>query len=122
MKMLVHWVLSALALLLVSRYVPGFEVPGFWTAMLAAVVIGFVNGTLGFLLKVFTFPLSIVTFGIFLLVINAVMLKLAAMLVPGFVIIGFMPALIGAVMLALLNMVIRWVLADEKKSSSEAKS
>ena len=122
MKWLVHWVLSALALLLVSRYVPGFEVPGFWTAMIAAVVIGFVNGTLGFLLKIFTFPLSIITFGIFLLVINACMLKLAALFVPGFAIHGFAPAFLGAAMLALLNMVIRWALADDRKSSEAAGS
>ena len=114
-KLIVHWVLSALCLLLVARFVPGFFVRGFFTALIAAVVIGLVNGTLGLILKIVTFPLTIVTFGIFLLVINALMLKFAAVFVPGFVVRGFWPAFWGAVILSLLNMVVRAILrrADE---------
>ncbi|HVA93573.1 MAG TPA: phage holin family protein, partial [Candidatus Dormibacteraeota bacterium] len=78
-KLLAHWVLSALCLLLVARFVPGILVRGFGTALFAAVVIGLVNGTLGTLLKVVTFPLTILSFGIFWLVINALMLKFAAL-------------------------------------------
>ena len=70
-RILAHWVLSALCLLLVAHFVPGFVVSGFGTALIAAVVIGLVNGTLGMLLKIVTFPLTILTFGIFWLVINA---------------------------------------------------
>src|SRR4051812_5407795 len=115
MRMLLHWVLSALALLVVSRFVSGFYVSGFLVALIAAVVIGFINGTVGLLLKILTFPFSIVTFGIFLLVINALMLKLAAMFLPGFQILGFMPAFWGALLLAVLNMVIRMLLKGERE-------
>ena len=110
MKLLLHWILSALCLLLVAHFVPGFYVRGFLTALIAAVVIGLVNATLGFLLKIVTFPLTIVTLGIFLLVINALMLKFAAIFVPGFVVQGFWPAFWGAVILSLLGMVVRAVL------------
>ena len=114
MKLLLHWILSALVLLVVAHYVPGFRVSGFFVALIAAVVIGLVNGTVGLMVKVVTFPLSVVTFGIFLLIINAIMLKLAAALVPGFQIYGFMPAFWGALLLAVLNMVLRWVMKGDE--------
>ena len=72
-----------------------------WTVLL--------NTTLGFFLKIVTFPLSIVTLGIFLLVINALMILLASSIVRGFRVNGFVPAFWGAVVLALLGMVIRAV-------------
>lgn len=109
-RLIAHWVLSALCILLVARFVPGISVRGFGTALLAAVIIGFVNGTLGFLLKILTFPLIILTFGIFWIIINALMLKFAAFLVPGFDVQGFLPALWGAIVLSLLNIAIRQVL------------
>lgn len=109
-RLLAHWVLSALCLLLVSRFVPGFVVRGFGTALLAAVVIGLVNGTLGLLLKLVTLPLTLITFGLFWLVINAAMLELASLLVPGFVLRGFGPAFWGGVILSLLNLVVRQIL------------
>jgi putative membrane protein len=73
-----------------------------------------VNGTIGMLLKVLTFPISIVTFGIFLLVINAIMLKVAAAIVPGFQIFGFMPAFWGALLLAVINMAVRWLMKGKE--------
>ena len=94
-KLLVHWILSALCLLLVAHFVPGFFVSGFGTALIAAVVIGLVNGTIGMLLKILTFPLTILTFGVFWLVINALMLKFAALFVPGFEVRGLWPAFWG---------------------------
>jgi putative membrane protein len=106
-RLLVHWVLSGLCLVLVAHFVPGFIVSGFGTALIAAVVIGLVNSTLGLLLKIITFPLTILTLGIFWLVINALMLKFAALLVPGFVVIGLWPAFWGGIVLSLLNMAVR---------------
>lgn len=119
MRLLVHWVLSALALMLVSRFVPGFRVSGFVAALIAALAIGLINGTLGFFLKVLTFPFTLITFGIFLLVINALMLRFAAFLVPGFFVDGFGPAFWGALALAVLNVLIRWVMKDEVPASTD---
>jgi putative membrane protein len=109
-RLLAHWVLSALCILLVARFVPGFLVGGIGSALLAAIVIGFVNGTIGLLLKIVTFPLTIATFGVFWLVINALMLKFATLFVPGFQVRGFMPAFWGALILSLLNIVVRQLL------------
>ena len=105
--LLIQWLLYAIALLIVSRLVPGFVVAGLWPAMVAALVIGLLNATLGFFLKVVTFPLSIVTLGLFLLVINALMILLASSIVRGFRVNSFVPAFWGAVVLALLGMAIR---------------
>jgi putative membrane protein len=87
MALLLHWILSALSLLVVAHIVPGFEVRGFGAALLASLVIGLVNSTLGFLLKILTFPLTIITFGLFLFVINALMIRFAALVVPGLVVL-----------------------------------
>jgi len=112
MKLLLHWVLSAIALIVVSHLVPGFHVRGLAPALIAAVVIGFLNATVGLLLKIITLPLSILTLGIFLLVINAVMILVASAVVPGFHVVGLGPAFWGAVLLALLGMVIRAIVKD----------
>src|SRR2546430_5628261 len=85
LKLLLNWLLSALALIIVAHVVPGFSVSSFVAALIAALVVGFVNATLGLILKIITFPLTLVTFGVFWFVINAIMLKLAAAFVPGFV-------------------------------------
>ena len=106
-RLLVQWLLSALALLLVSNFVPGFYVQGLGPALIAALVIGLLNATVGFFLKVITFPISILTLGLFLLVINGLMIMLASNIVRGFHVRGFGPAFWGAVVLALLGMLIR---------------
>jgi putative membrane protein len=105
--LLFQWLLYAIALVVVSRIVPGFTVQGLWPALIAALVIGLLNATVGFFLKIVTFPLSVVTLGIFLLVINALMIMLASSIVRGFHVRGFGPAFWGAVVLALLGMLIK---------------
>ena len=107
--LLVQWLLYSIALLLVSRIVPGFQVDGLWPAMIAAVVIGLLNATVGFFLKIITFPISVLTLGIFLLVINGLMILLASSIVRGFNVRGFGSAFWGAVVLALLGIAIRAV-------------
>ena len=110
MKLLLHWLLSAIALLIVSRLVSGFEVTGIGPALIAALVIGLLNATVGLLLKIITFPISILTLGLFLLVINALIIRLAAPLVPGFHVTGWIPAFVGAAVLAILGMIFRAIL------------
>ncbi len=115
MRLLLHWLLSAITLLLVAHFVPGFVVRGFVAALIAAVVIGLINATLGLFLKVITLPLTVFTFGIFLLVINALMLKMAAAVVPGFEVQGFWPAFEGAFLIFLLNMLWKWALKKPRE-------
>lgn len=108
-RMLIHWFLSALAVWITSRVVPGFYVSGAAAALIAAIVIGLVNATLGIFLKVVTLPLTILTLGIFWLIINAIMLELASAFVPGFHIGGFAAAFWGAIVLSIVNMLLKWI-------------
>lgn len=112
-RLLLNWLINAIALLLIAHFLRGFYVSGFVPALIAALVIGFLNATLGIVLKLITFPLSIITFGIFLLVINALMIELAAWLVPGFHVHGFLAAFIAAVILAIVQLVFK---QDKRKS------
>jgi putative membrane protein len=110
--MLIHWLLSAIAVIVVAKIVPGFYVNDFTTAMIAAVVIGFLNATLGFLMKVVSFPLVLLTFGIFLLFVNAAMIKLASNFVSGFYVYTWGAAFWGGIVLSLLGIIIRGVMSD----------
>ena len=77
-RALIHWLLSAIALMITANFVPGFYVNDVHSALVAALAIGILNATLGFLMKVITFPFAILTFGLFLIVINASMILLAS--------------------------------------------
>jgi putative membrane protein len=103
--LLLKWILSALILLGVAYLVPGFRVVSFPSALVAVVVIGFLNMTLGLLLKVLTFPFAIITLGLFFLVINAFMLMVAAKVTPGLQISSFGAAFIGALVLAIAHVI-----------------
>lgn len=113
--MLLRLLLTAVSLLIVAYVVPGFRVSGIVAALIAAVVIGVVNATLGLVLKIITFPLTIVTLGLFWLIINALMLLLASNFVPGFTISGFWPAFWGGILLSIVNMALESVVAGAKE-------
>ncbi len=116
MRLLLNWLLSAISLLIVSHLVPGFYVRDFTSALIAALVIGLVNATLGLVLKILTLPLTILTLGIFWWVINALMLIFASNFVPGFLVRGFWPAFWGAVVLSLINMVLKALARDAERA------
>ncbi len=116
MRLLLNWVLSALAVWIVSRVVPGISVSGPMAALIAALAIGFINATLGALLKILTFPLTLLTLGLFWFVINAAMLKLASALVPGFEVHGFAAALIGAILLSLVSSLLHWLIMPSRET------
>ena len=117
-RLLINWILSALAVWVVSQLHLGVHVHGAAAALVAALVIGFINATLGTLLKVVTLPLTILTLGIFWLVINALMLELAAVLMrPAFTVDSFFAAFWGAILLSLVNMFFRWLAGTSKKES-----
>lgn len=112
LRLLLQWLLSAIALLITSRLVPGFEVRGLSAALVASLVIGLLNATIGLVLKVVTFPLSILTLGLFLFVINGLMILAASSIVRGFRVHGMAPAFWGAIILTLLGMLFRGLLQE----------
>lgn len=111
-KLLARWVLNAVALLIVAKLIRGFYLRSLPAALLAALVIGLVNMTLGLFVKILTFPFTLLTFGIFLLVVNALMLEFASWFVPGFEVAGFGPAFWGALLLSLWSLLVRRLLRD----------
>lgn len=117
MRHLINWLLSALAVWLVAQLIHGFHVSSVPAALIAALVIGFINATLGVVLKIVTFPLTILTLGIFWFVINALMLELASAIVPGFHIDSFASAFWGAIVLSLVNMLFRWLAGTSRKEA-----
>src|SRR5437879_12735453 len=113
--LLVTWLLSALSLVIVAHVIPGFQISGLTAALIASIVFGFVNATLGLLLKILTFPLTILTLGLFLIVVNAIMLKMAASVTPGFDVRTWTAALVGAICLTVISTILQWLLKDSKR-------
>ncbi|MBS1961964.1 MAG: phage holin family protein [Bdellovibrionales bacterium] len=108
MGMLVHWVVSAVSLLLTSKVMPGFKVEGFGAALWAAVVIGVANVLVWPILIFLTLPINILTLGLFTFVVNGAVLKICAALIKGFDIKGWMSAIFGAILLSLIGTVLHY--------------
>lgn len=103
MQLLLLWVISALALFLTAYLVPGFKVHSFGAALWASLVVGLLNMLIRPLLLFLTLPINFLTLGFFTFVVNAIILRMAAGLLKGFDINGWFSAIIGAIVLALVN-------------------
>jgi len=110
-SLLLHWLISAASLMIVAYIFPGIQLRGLGAALIAPIVIGLINATIGLILKIVTFPLTILTLGLFWLIINALMLQLAAALVPGFYVTGFLSAFFGGIVLCIVSMILRSLVA-----------
>lgn len=104
MKLFFHWLVAAIAIAIAAHIVPGVSITLVGT-LIAAVVLGALNLLIRPILFVLTLPINILTLGLFSLVINAFLVMLAALLVPGFSVAGFWTALLFAVVLAIVNWV-----------------
>jgi putative membrane protein len=103
---LIHWLLSGVALLIVANILPGIQVDSFGSALIAALVIGLVSATVGLVLKIILLPFILISLGIVYFLINGLMLKLASNLVPGFRVHGFWTAVIGSILLTIVDYVL----------------
>lgn len=108
--LVIHLVVTALLLLLVSEFVNGIHFDGFGSALLAALVLGLVNFLVRPILILVTLPITILTLGLFLIVINAAMLELTSGLVRGFRLDSFVSAIIAGILLGLFNLVVSSVM------------
>ena len=107
--MLVTWLLSALALFIAAKLVPGVEIASFRVALAAALVLGLVNALVRPLVTLLTLPLTLLTLGLFLLVVNGAMVGLAAWLVDGFRVRGLLPGIGMAVVVTVVSAVLSWI-------------
>lgn len=105
-RLIIRWLLFALALLFTAWIVPGISFANFQTALLAAFVMGLVNIFIRPIILIFTLPLNLLTLGLFTFIINALMFLLVAKLVAGFVITGFLAALLGSIVLSVISIFI----------------
>jgi putative membrane protein len=103
---IIHWILSGVALLIVANVLPGIQVDDLGSALIAALVIGFASATVGLVLKIILLPFIILTLGIVYFLINGLMLKLASEVVPGFRVNGCMTAVLGSILLTLVDYVL----------------
>jgi putative membrane protein len=104
-KLLIRWILNTLALFVVAYLIPGFHYRDWIALAIAALVLGLLNAIVKPILYVLTLPITILTLGLFLVVLNALMLKLTAGLVPGFAIDGWFSAILGALLLSAVTLV-----------------
>lgn len=102
MRLLLLWILNAVALIAVTYLLPSIQVAGFGSALLAALVLGFINTLVRPVLAILTLPITVLTLGIFYLLLNGLLFWLAGALLPGFDVAGFWAAVFGAILYGLI--------------------
>jgi putative membrane protein len=107
MRILLVWLVNALALIAVAYLMPSITVASFTSALIAALILGLVNAIIKPLLILLTLPVTIVTLGLFIFVINGLLFWLVGSFVPGFVVQGFWAGFIGAILFSIVS----WILS-----------
>lgn len=107
---ILRWVVNAVLLILIPYIVPGIEIKNFGTALVAALVLAFVNALIKPILILLTLPINLLTLGLFILVINALMFWLVSAIVKGFYISGFWPAFFAALVFSIFSLVLNYFL------------
>lgn len=115
---IIRWVINAFLLMLIPYIVPGVEVQSFFTALVAALILAFVNAIVKPILVILTLPISLLTLGLFIFIINALMFWLVASVVKGFVITGFWPAFFAALVFSIFSVALNYLL-DERSEIKE---
>jgi putative membrane protein len=114
MRLLLLWILNAVALLAVTYLLPSIQVDGFGSALVAALGLGFINTLVRPVLALLTLPITIITLGIFYLVLNGLLFWLASALLPGFQIAGFGSAIFGAILYGVIAWALSALIPDKK--------
>ena len=113
--LLVTWLLSAIAVFVAAKIVPGVAVDTFGAALAAAAVLGIVNAVVRPILVLLTLPVTVLTLGLFLLVVNGACVGLAARLLPGFHVEGLGPAILMVIVVSMVSGVLGWLVGDDEK-------
>ncbi len=111
MKFIIQLIISTLAILITAYLLPGVEIVNgnFFTALIVAAVLSFLNVVIKPIMIVLTIPITVVTLGFFLLVINALMVMLASNIVEGFHVNGFWSALFFSLILSIVTSILESV-------------
>lgn len=103
MKILIHWLVLALAVFAVPYVIDGINVESILTAVIVAAILGFINTIIKPVISIFTLPINILTLGIFSLVLNALFFWFIAGFIEGFDVSGFQSAFLGALVVSIIN-------------------
>jgi len=103
-KIIINWLFSAVAIFITAYLLPGIHLANLATVFVAALILGILNAILRPILIVLTLPINILTLGLFTLIINAMVVSIAASVVPGFQVANFGWALLFSIALSLVNM------------------
>jgi len=114
MRLLLVWILNAIALLAVAYLFPGVQIQDWMSAAVAALVLGLVNALVKPILVVLTLPVTVLTLGLFLLVLNALLFWAVASLLPGFNVGGFGAAFVGALLYSVISWLLSMLIPDRK--------
>jgi putative membrane protein len=115
MRLILLWILNAVALLAVAWLLPSsIYIASFGSALLAALVLGLVNAVLRPLLLLLTLPVTLLTLGLFIFVINGLMFWLVGALLEGFVVVGFWAAVLGAILYSVFSSILSSLLLSDK--------
>jgi putative membrane protein len=106
MSILIRWLLSALALMLVAYIIPGIELSNFYIALITAVIIGLLNLFIRPILVLITLPINIITLGLFTFILNALLFWFAASFIDGFSVSGFWAAFFGALVFSVISSIL----------------
>lgn len=115
MRLLLVWILNAIALLAVAYLYPGVQIQDWKAAAVAALVLGLVNTLVKPILVILTLPVTILTLGLFLLVLNALLFWGVASMVPGFHVSGFWAALLGAILYSVIGWLLSMLIPDRSR-------
>lgn len=112
-RFITTWLITAISLLITAYFIPGFQIDGIVSAIIAAAIIGLVNAIVRPVLFLLTLPITILTLGLFSFVVNALTLWFASAFSPGFEINGFIPALIGSLVLSVVSGLLNWMFGTD---------
>ena len=115
LKLLLVWLINAVALLAVAYLMPSISVASFTTALVAALVLGLVNAVIRPLLILLTLPATILTLGLFIFVINGVLFWFVGTYLQGFTVAGFWAGVFGAIVYSLISWMLAAILLPEKR-------
>jgi putative membrane protein len=114
-RLLLSWLVNAVALMALPLLVPGVSVESLYAALLVALVLGLVNTLVRPVLVLLTLPVTLVTLGLFLLVINGLLFWFVASFVKGFAVTGFWTAVLGALAYSVISTLLAWLLVPSRR-------
>jgi putative membrane protein len=112
MGILIRWVILTASIIIASYLLEGIRVSGFFSAFFAAAALGILNALFRPILLILTLPINVLTLGLFTFIINALMLKMASGIIPGFEVHGFWTAVIGSLIISVISWLLNSFISD----------